>query len=561
MIKHYKKLLFTLLLSLLLILVSCGNKSKFPYSDMIERPSDIPPLSDLSFIEYPGKPENVSQGQGSGMPLYGTATTESEYYKIEQNEEKITIRFNEVENWDYIYLPISNFNKEYQNIKITAKGTNIFKVAFTALYYEMYDLGYPAVTTLIHDVGDAEQNYIMELGKTKLLDESYYTIDKALGDQTVFALCIFIDSNPAQGMFNKNTNVESVFEITAIDFLKDGDEAIKDVYVDPSFSVGYSDPGYLVEKNDETKEFTINKYSTAGQWESGEISISNYSSAYTALKLKFNTDNVTNFKVELMVSGGLAEWAPSVLVYEANLTDGEHEAYIDFSAVQPVNQTTWETVAGYYIKNYKITGIRFFMDTAYDNVSDLINEDATCIIKEIAFERMVVEGTTITKAWNTASSNITIGDDIAVGGIGTITYNWYDVWDYLAIPVSNYSPTDKLVIEFQASEEIGYLGIALGCPLLPIGEAVIKSCNDLALDEAEKYGDVEGVVETIVYDSENHIYKITFDFSNAAELSKYDQKRINEMPITTLRFYFTDPYGDDMFEGTRTIRFINISFE
>ena len=561
--KNIKKLLsFILILSFAFVLFSCdGNESKFPFADMIERPSDIPPLADLDYVKYPEKPANMSAGQGSGMPTIGTATTDSEYYKIEQNDGKITIRFNEVGKWDYIYLPISNFNKEYQNIKITATGTNVQKISFTALYYEMYDAGNPAVTTLIHDVGDTEQYYIMELGKKKLLDASYYTLDENLGEQTVFALCIFIDSNPSQGVVNKKTDIESVFEITKVEFLKDGDEAIKEVYVDPSFNVGYCDPGYEVIKDDATKTYTINKYAEANQWESGELSVSNYSSAYTAFNMKFSTTNVTNLKVELAVSGGLAEWAPTVLVYEAMLTDGDHEVYVDFSAVQPVNMTTWETVPGYYIKNYRITGIKFFIDTAYDNPEDLINEDATCVINELAFERVVVEGTSITKAWNTSSSNITIGDDLMVGGIGTVTYNWYDSWDYLSIPVANYQTAEKLVVEFQASEEIGYLGIALGSPMFPIGEAVIKSCNDAALDEAEKYGDVEGVVESIEYDSTTNIYKITFDFSNAASISKYDDKTVNEMPITSLRFYFTDPYGDDMFEGTRSIRFISISFE
>ena len=148
-----------------------------------------------------------------------------------------------------------------------------------------------------------------------------------------------------------------------------------------------------------------------------------------------------------------------------------------------------------------------------------------------------------------------------MGGIGTINYNWYEVWDYLAIPVANYQAADKLVVEFQASEEIGYLGIALGCPSFPIGEAVIKSCNDAAMDGAEKYGDVEGIIETVEFDSSTNIYKITFDFTNATKLAKYDDRSVNEMTITSLRFYFTDPYGDDVFEGTRTIRFINISFE
>ena len=160
----------------------------------------------------------------------------------------------------------------------------------------------------------------------------------------------------------------------------------------------------------------------------------------------------------------------------------------------------------------------------------------------------------------TASNFITIGDDLAVGGVGSITYNWYEGWDYLSIPVKDYAPAEKLVIKLQA-EELGYLGIALAGSSITQGEAVIKSCHDDLMTEAEKYDDLEGVVETIEYDAETNIYTFTFDFSNAVEISKYNDKSINEMPITALRFYFTDPYGDAVFEGTRTVRFISISFE
>ena len=553
--------LIVAIFSIVLTLVSCGEEDhNFPFNDMIERPDDIPPLSYLEYVKYPDKPQDLTVGQGTGKPTVGTATTESEYYKISQEDGKITVRFYEVENWSYIYLPINNFNKEYQNIKISAVGTNVQKVSFVALYAEMYDTNNPAVTTLIHDVGDTEQNYIMELGKTRLLDKSYYTMDEVLGDQTVFALCIFIDSNPTQTITNKKTEIESVFEITVVDFLKDGDPQIKEKYVDPSFNPGFYDPGYTIEKDAETKEFTINKYADAGQWESAEISVSNYSSDYTKLKMKFTTNNVKSFKVELVISGGLPNWAPNTLIYDAIVKDGEHEAYIDIDTIQPVDTTTWQPVAGYYIKNYKVIAVKFFLDTSYDNVDDLIAEDASVVISEIGFERVASEGTSITKGWVTASSSIVIGDDLAVGGVGSITYNWYESWDYLSIPVVSYAPATKLTIQLQA-EELGYLGIAIASSSISLGEAVLKSCHDDLMTESEKYGDVEGVVETIVYDEATNIYTITFDFTNAAEISKYGDKTINEMPITALRFYFTDPYGDDMFEGSRTVRFISIKFE
>lgn len=550
--------MLTLCLSVLLVFTAC-NKYEFPYLDMIERPADIPPLADLEYVKYPEKPADITVGQGQGMPVVGNVTTTSENYKIEQANGKITIKFNEVAKWDYIYIPISNFNKEYQNIKFTATGTNIQKVSVSALYAEMYDTNNPAVTVLNHDVGDTEQYYIMQLGKTRIVDQSYYPLDEYLGTKTVYGLCLFIDSNPSQNIINKNTEKESVFEITAIEFLKDGDPAIKEVYVQPSINVGFCDGGFAIEEKADDAGYNITKYDNALLYECATLAVTNYSSAYTTLDIKFNTTNVKQLTIELQISGGLSNWAENVTVYQSNLTDGKHEANIDFSMTQPNDKNTWDVVAGYYVKNYKIIGIKFYVDTIDPN--GLIAEESYIDISEIGFVRVEQEGTSIGKGWNAASSNIVIGEDLAVGGIGSITYNWHESWDYLAMPVVNYTTAEKLTVEFQASEELAYFGVALGCAAFPLGELVLKSCHDDILTAADKMNNAEGTIESIEFDEENLIYKITFDFSNAIEVEQYDGKRVNEMTITQLRFYFTDPYGDDIFDGTRTIRFINVSFE
>ena len=571
----FKRLtLFILTFSVLLVLAACnGNNQNTPtggneqnppanngqYSDVIETPTDIPPLSYLEYVKYPEKP-NMEAGQGSGMPTIGTATTDSEYYKIAQEGEKITVTFHGADRWDYIFLPISNFNKEYQNIKITATASNIQKISVTALYLEMYDEGHPAVTTLLHDVGDTEQFYIMELGKNKLLDESYYPLDAVLGDQTVFGICIFLDSNPSQQILNKNDEIESKFEISSVEFLKDGDEALKDRYVAPSLSVGYVDPGYIATKNEETKEYTITKDASASKWESASLNVSNYSSEYSAFNLEFTTTGVKNFTIELSISGGQADWAPSVTVYKAtNLTDGKHEAYIDFSSTQPTSQVTWAPVPGYYIKNYKITAIKIYLDTADE--TEVVDHEGICVVNSVEFERLASEGTTISKGWAAGSGNITLGSDLAVGGVGTVSINWYNSWEYLTIPVLNYETAEKLVIKFQANEGLDYMGIGLGCASFPQGEAILKSCWYKIGTVEEKANEFEGIEETVEYDEANKIYTITFDFTDAVGVEKYQGKRLNEMLITSLRFYFTDPNSKAVFEGQRTVRFISISFE
>ena len=545
--------MFIICFSVALVFASCKTGPDFPYNDMVETPTDIPPLLDKDYVKYPEKPADLPTTQGQGVPTVGQATTASEFYKIEQANGKITIKFNEIKEWDYVYIPLNNFNKEYQNIKITATGTNIQKLTVSALYAEMHETGNPSVSVVNSDVGDTEQYYIMQLGKTKLLDKSYYPLEEVLGDKVVYGLCLFIDSNPSQNIVNKKTEIESVFEITSIEFLKDGDPSIKEVYVDPSINVGVYDAGYMLER-DADKVYTVTKSASAGIYECATLQVSNYSSAYTTINMKFTTENVKHFTVELLFTGGLATWSENVTVYQSNVTDGEHEASIDFSTVEPYDiANNWAPAAGYYVKNYKIVGIKIYLDTILEG--GLIAEDATCTISEIAFERVENQGTIIGKGWTSTTNYITVGDDLAAGGIGSIEQSWYNTWEFFSMPVAGYEPANKLVVKFQASEELKSVGIALGCNS-STGEIVLKTNYSDILDDTVEL--VEGVVETIEYDAENCIYTFTFDFTNAAV---YDQgKKPNEFAVNSLRFYFTDVLGNDEFEGTRTIRFISVEF-
>ena len=72
--------------------------------------------------------------------------------------------------------------------------------------------------------------------------------------------------------------------------------------------------------------------------------------------------------------------------------------------------------------------------------------------------------------------------------------------------------------------------------------------------------DAAGVVQTVTVDAATNTYTITFDFTNAQVISRYN-KTINQMPISRLRFYMTDAAGDDKFDGERTITFLGITME
>ena len=549
--------------AVLFTLVACGEttEGEVIITDVIERPSDIPPLPELDNVSYPAKPEGVFN-KGDGIPTLGEAVSYGDY-EITQEDGVISASYYEIGKWDYIYIPIEGYNEEYPNMKITVNATNVFKVAFQVVYYEMYDNNEAPVTACLSDVGDGSQFFILEFSKCKLLDQKYDPTDKKLSEQTIIGLCVFIDSNPSQPITYKKTDKLSTFEITGVEYLKDGDPSLGDRYVAPTLSEGAYDSGYNLVKDYDNNSYEITKYASAGQWESATIAINNFSSQYSAFNMKVNTTGVKNMSIELQFAGGLSNWSDRVGVYNAaNLTDGEHEIYIDFTFTSPIDMDNmWTPAAGYYIKNYKVTGIIIYLDTATENVNDLIDKDATCVISEVVFDRVSNDSTVISKGWNPGDPSITLGDDITTGGVGSISYIHHDTWGYLAMPVMNYETANKLTVQIQAEDGIGCFGIALGVAELAEGFNVIKSCHSNISVAEGKVGVFEGIVETVEYDETTKIYTISFDFTNAVKVTEFGGKSVNELIITSLNFYFTDDTNSDYFEGSRTIRFVSISFE
>ena len=152
----------------------------------------------------------------------------------------------------------------------------------------------------------------------------------------------------------------------------------------PTLNAGYCDQGYSISVDN--GKYVVTKYATAGQWEGAMLDVVNYVSDFSTFNIKFNTQGVKNFSIELIVLGGETDWAENVTVYQTTLEDGEHEVFIDFSTVQPISKVTWDYVDGYYIKDYQIAAIKIVLDTAVSSPSELISEDATCTIHELVFQ-------------------------------------------------------------------------------------------------------------------------------------------------------------------------------
>ena len=527
----------------------------------------MPPLGEVEKVTYPEKPTNISAGQGTGVPTIGTATTDSEKYSITQEDGVITITYTEVDKWDYVYLPINGFNKEYKNIKITATGQNVDKIAFTAVYYEMYDLGYPAVTTLTQDVADGSQYFVMQLGKKYLLDDAYKQTEEVLSDQSVIGVCIFIDSNPSQPTFKDGTKTCSL-KIENVEFLADKDPGLGDIYVAPGIKAGVSDPNNTVELDPETGNYIVTRTAEATLNQAAMFNVSNYSSDYTAFTITMDITNAKYIVFEVLFNGGKVgtEWRDQVtLDTYINLEDGEHTFVVDFAEAQPTDMN-WNAVPNYFVKNYNITTIKMYIGTTSDFI-DSIDSTATLEISEFKFIRTAHDENTITKKWTSANYTLfEFGDDINTGGVGTVTYYHHNTWDSFIMPVGSYSPVDKITIKFQTSEPLKHLGIALvsGNFDSANNEVVLNESAENLLNIAgssiNKVGDIDGVVETVEYDSATNTYTITFDFSNASVVDRYG-KSINEMAISSFRFYLTDPDSDDEFADTRSITFLGITLE
>lgn len=545
-----------------LSLTACDNNGepKIEWTDTASRP-ELDDLEKGTYINYPLKPDEAPTPADETKKPYVseyTASKDSGYVISEDENGNTVIEYTEVQNWGYVLVQVENYHSQYGNFKITAYGTGVEKIAIQAIYYEMYEDENPAVTVYRGDVAEGEQYFIASLGENDLLDNKYQTIfNETVREQTIIGFLLFIDSNPSQ---LAPSDKAGKLIISGFEFLEDGDPALKDRFVAPTVSLGFMDAGYSGERL-EDGTIHIEREAGTSYWTKVYLPIANYSSEYTAFTIKMNTAGVKAYRIDLEINTMGYDWQPSVdVLTQNNVEDGMHEHYIDFSVTQPISSLPpYDFVPGYFIKNTKITSILIYLDTFVEG--EIPDFDASCDILSIEFERTATD-TQISRGWIPGSGNVTLGDDIQPGGVGTVKFSWYEEWYYLGMPVINYKKADKLIIKLAAPDGLDNLGIALtanGFEFVLHSSWIVLKGNETELERLS--GSLEGIVETLEYDEETHIYTFTFDFTNAALVDPFNVP-VNEMDITLLRFYFNDP--DDnfnfYFEGTRTIRFISVEF-
>lgn len=560
----------TLLAVSLLVSAACEKpnekEEEIEWTDTVSRPV-IDPLQDGKYIVYPEKPDTPPQAIDPETKPYVTGYTASDEsgYTITEGEDGITISYDEVRNWSYVYVAVENYQPEYGNFKITAAGNGAERIAIQALYYEMYDLNQPAITVYRGDIALGTQYFIANLGEHSLLNASYNTIsDSSVREETIIGFLLFIDSNPSQTPTSDKTGT---LTITGFDFLDDSDPALKDRYVAPSVGVGFMDAGYSANR-DEDGTIHLEREAGTAYWTKAYLSVANYSKDYTAFTLKMNTTGVKSYKIQLEINPEGHNWQTTVdMLTVTNVEDGVHEHYIDFTATQPISMLPpYDWVPGYFIKNCKITSILIYLDTYEEGNSPDFAASAT--ISDLKFERTAIEGTQISRGWAPGSAYVTLGNDIQAGGVGTIQFSWHEDWYYLGMPVVNYEKSKQLKIVMEVADGLGNIGIALTANgfeyVLHTGWIQMRG-NNTELEPMT--GTIKGITETLTYDETNKIYTFVFDFSNGIKIDPYNIM-LNEMEITLLRFYLNDPDEsvngdlaiDAYFEGKRTIRFISVEF-
>ena len=292
-------------------------------------------------------------------------------------------------SWTGAFLDMAGYTSDYSSFYIKFTTTNVRKFSIDLVVAGGPSDWASTVTVYSDNVQDGEHEAYVDFSLVEAITMNGWVSvsGEYIKNYQITGIKFSLDTSVEA---NELIQVEETCVINQLAFEKVVNTTPDDPNA-PTLSVGYYDQGYNAMKNRGTDGYTITKYPTAGQWESATLAIANYSSAYSAFSLKFTSENVTNFSIQLYVDCGNPEWATNIQVYHEVITDGEHDVYVDFTYQAPISTSTWDVVSGYYVKDFQIIGIQIVLDTA--DASQLINETGTCVISEIKFHKVGGETT------------------------------------------------------------------------------------------------------------------------------------------------------------------------
>ena len=540
--------------------VACNKKTE--WTDTVPRPEISTPEVIGGYVTYPSAPDSApADADTSKAPSVKSFSSHGKYTLTDDGGVTVA-EYEDLSDWDYVYASVDNYHGEYSNFKITLGVSGAERIAVQAVYYEMYSLGRKAVTVFQGDLSSGERYVIAEFGKLAQTNDEYQPISNTLKEAKIIGFAIFIDSNPAQLAVSDRAGKVT---FKAFDFLKDGDPELEEKYVVPSanYDGAASDQGYTVDKvtgDDESVNAINVSYSAPAQYSRVYIPIVDYTPDYAEFDIKVKTQGVGGYAISVMFSTeGHEDWQPYAdpLVRVPNATDGEHEHTLNFDGVSPTSMSTFQPIAGEFIKNYRVYQICIWFDSL-DGMTPTGN--ATATVSDVKFNRTATDGASIGKAWSTDTPNIVIGDDVEVGGIGTITYTYYPAsagWFKLMMPISSYEPKTKLTVKFVTDDPVDYMGIAL----MSNGQEVTINSGWDKFEQGTKTddsgSDANGTVRTIT--KVGNMYTVSFDFTNAKK-SIVTGLAFWEKTVTNMRVFLCDTTSANPWDGTRTIKFVSIEF-
>lgn len=534
------------------------SEGKTVWTDTAERPDIQPPAVLGGYIEYPEAPAHKPEADPSAVTSSGDYTAYGNY-TLTETSEGLEASYAEVEDWDYIYVSVENYQSKYGNFRISLNTKGAERIAVQAVYWEMYENGEKPVTVYQGDLADGEQYVIARLGDFTRLDGLYQPLTgQSLQDAAILGFVILVDSNPAQ---TAASDREGKVTFESFDFLEDDDPALEDKYVVPqvNWSGSFGDAGYTVEAPEEGGIRV--EYEQIPLYSRVYIPIVNFSPDYAEFEISLTTSGVSSYSIGVMFSvESHSEWQPYVELFkESAAVDGIHTHTVNFDGANPIDMNNgWNPVPGEYIKNYNVYQIVIWFDSTEQQPGTEYSGEAS--VDSVTFNRTATEGCVVGKAWSANTPSIVVGDDVLVGGSGTVTYSYYTGWYKLTMPVSGYEPRTKLIVRFMSDDPVDYFGVAV----TSAGSEVVLLSTWDKLTEFENNTDesgtaAAGTVSSVTKDSETGIYTATFDFTDAQK-SIVTNLAFWEQTITNVGFYFNDPNNGEAWDGTRTIRFISVEF-
>lgn len=537
---------------------SSGDPASSGWTDTAERPEIQAPEVLGGYIEYPEAPaakpvaDTSKKTSAGGYTAYGA-------YTLEETAEGMQATYAEVGDWDYIYVSVDDYQSKYGNFRIALETKGAERVAVQAVYWEMYENDLRPVTVYVGGLADGEQYLVAELGEYSCLDSEYQPVaGKPLKEATILGFVVLLDSNPAQ---TAASDREGTAVFKSFEFLEDGDPALEDKYVVPkvNWSGSAGDAGYTVEAREDGGVRV--SYSDIPVYSRVYLPVVNFSADYSEFDITLTTTGVGSYSIGVMFSvESHSNWQPYVDILDVtDVSDGTHTHTVNFDGTSPVDITSWQSVAGEYIKNYNVYQICIWFDSLNQQSGTVYAGEAT--VDDVTFNRTAVEGCTVGKAWSSTTPSITIGDDVINGGSGTITYSYYTGWYKMSMPVSGYEPKTKLTVRFMSADPVDYFGVVLMAAgseitlysgwdkLAPVENSVDATATD-----------ANGTVTTVVYDETTGIYTMTFDFTNAKK-SIVTGLAFWEKTVTAVGFYLGEnntPASE--WSGTRSVKFISVAF-